>query len=204
MRARERFTAKVDEPLVGDLDLATILRDVPPDYTVKGMFFPRLVGAVGDGWDALTRDLRGPPSAPARYHAFEPYPMVDYLRLIDVVARARFPVAVREGYRLLARGELEVFAASTLGKVTLALLREPGATLVRYQDVAGVLMNGPKITSTRVSERSVRLTWERLVGSTEAVIGLLESMVLLFDCTPQVEVDIDPDRRASFLVSWTE
>jgi uncharacterized protein (TIGR02265 family) len=203
VRARERFTAHANEPLAGDLDLATVLGDVPPDHTVKGMFFSRLANAVGTEWNVIARDLRGPPSAPSRYHAFEPYPMVDYLRLIDAVARTRFPQSAREGYRLLARGELEVFAESTLGKVTLSLLRDPAAMLLRYPDVSSVLMHGPKLTSTREGDRKVRVTYEKLVGSTEAVIGLLESMVIVFDFSPTIEVDIDLDRRAVFNIAWS-
>jgi hypothetical protein len=128
--------------------------------------------------------------------------MVDYLRLIDAVARTRFPQSVREGYRLLSRGELEVFATSTLGKVTLSLLRDPVAMLLRYPDVSSVLMHGPKITSAREGDHRVRVTFEKLVGSTEAIIGLLESMVLIFDFTPTIEVDIDLERRAVFNVAW--
>ena len=202
VRARERFTAHANEPLVGDLDLETVLGDVPPDYTVKGMFFPRLAGAVGGEWSSVARELRGPPSTPSRYHAFEPYPMVDYLRLIDAVARTRFPESAREGYRLLARGELEVFGESTLGKVTLSLLRDPGAMLLRYPDVSSVLMHGPKIFATREGNRKVRVRYEKLVGSTEAILGLLESMVILFDFTPTIHVDIDHERNGIFDIAW--
>ncbi len=203
MRQRERFKARADEPLVGDLDLARVLDDVPPDFTVKGMFFPRLATAVGDAWSVVARDLRGPPSAPNRYHAFEPYPMVDYLRLVDAVARTRFPKAAREGYRILSRGELEVFGESTLGKVTLALLRDPAAMLLRYPDVASVLMHGPKISATKIADRHVRVVYDRVVGSTEAVLGLLESMVLVFEFSPTIDVDIDGERHATFEVVWS-
>lgn len=197
----ERYVTRHDAPLLGDVDLDEILVDVPSSYTVKGMFFTRYVAALGDEWRDLAPALDVAPAA-GRYHAFEPYPMRDYLRVFDRVARARFPGSTREAHRLLARGEIEVFADSTLGKVTLSLLHDPGATLLRYPDVFAVLTRGPEVAATRRGPRAVEVTFPRFVGSRDHVVGLLEGLVLAFDEAPAVEVEIGEDRRMTLGVSW--
>lgn len=182
-----RFITAVDDPLIGDIELASLLAEIPEDHVLKGMFFTRYVTSIGDDWGAVEPDLESPPSR-ARYHAFEFYPLTDYLRLFDYVARARFPGFAREAYRLLARGEVEVFADSTLGKVTLSLLREPGGALLRYPETFGVLARGPEARATRLGERAVRIAFTRYAGAIEYAVGVLEGLVLAFEETPVLDV----------------
>ena len=129
----ERFTTVADVALQGDVNLAATVATIPAEFMTKGMFFNRYVAALGAEWEDLAPAL-GEPAKHGRYHAFEHYPMRDYIRVFDRIARARFPGSTREAFRLLARGEVEVFAESTLGKVAFSLLRDPGATLLRYPD----------------------------------------------------------------------
>ena len=127
--------------------------------------------------------------------------MRDYVRVFDRVARARFPGSTREAFRLLARGEVEVFADSTLGKVTFSLLRDPGATLLRYPDIFKVVVRGPDITAHRVEDRRVAVTHPRYYGSIEHGLGLVEGLVQSFDKEPRVEVTVEPDRRVDVATS---
>ena len=198
MRGAERFTTSANVALVGDIDLPVILSDIPFDYVLKGMFFGRF---IDEAWPLVAKELIAPPSN-GKYHAFEAYPMSDYVRVFDRIARARFPGSTREAYRLLARGEVDVFAATTLGKVTFSMVRDPEVALMRYPELFGVLSKGPIVSAERPKPKNVVVTFKRQVGSVEHILGLLEGLVMAFEMTPSVDVDIDEARRATFSVRW--
>jgi uncharacterized protein (TIGR02265 family) len=197
----ERFVTSSSTRLDGNVDLEATVATIPEHFTTKGMFFTRYVVALGPEWEALAPSLCDP-AKHGRYHAFEGYPMRDYVRVFDRVARARFPGSTREAFRLLARGEVEVFADSTLGKVTLSLLREPGATLLRYPDIFRVVARGPEISAERLGERRIAVIHPLYHGSVEQGLGLVEGLVQTFDEEPRVEVSVDAARRVVFDVRW--
>ena len=196
-----RTTIELDTPLVGDVDLPAVLAEIPRGHTLKGMFFRRYAAEAGADWPDVARELRRPPPD-GRYHAFEDYPLSDYLRIFDRAARRRFPGSTREAYRLLARGEVEVFTESTLGKVTFTLLRDPAAALLRSPEVFEVLARGPAASARRSGERSVLVTFSRYDGALEYAIGVLEGLVLAFDESPRLVVTVTPERRVDLDVSW--
>jgi uncharacterized protein (TIGR02265 family) len=197
----ERFVTAVDTALWGDVDLAATLANIPDDFTARGMFFTRYVAALGAEWELVVPSLSAP-AKHGRYHAFESYPLRDYLRVFDRVARARFPGSTREAFRLLARGEVEVFAASTLGKVAFSLLRDPGAALLRFPDLFKMVTRASACSAERRGERRVAVTFPRFHGAAEQALGLVEGLVQTFDDTPFVEVELEPDRRVVFDVTW--
>jgi uncharacterized protein (TIGR02265 family) len=197
----ERFVTSADAGLDGDIDLEATIAGIPADFTTKGMFFTRYVAALGAEWEELVPALTDP-AKHGRYHAFESYPLRDYVRVFDRVARARFPGSTREAFRLLARGEVEVFAESTLGKVTFSLLRDPGAMLVRYPDILKMVARASECAAQRRGERRVAVTYPRFHGAIEQALGLVEGLVQNYDETPSVDVTVDRDRRIVLDVSW--
>ncbi len=197
----ERFSTVPDVALQGDIDLEATVANIPPDFTTKGMFFNRYVAALGAEWEELLPSLSAP-AKHGRYYAFESYPLRDYLRIFDRVARARFPGSTREAFRLLARGEVEVFAESTLGKVTFSLLRDPGATLVRFPDIFRMVARASDCTSQRLGDRRALVTYPHYHGAYEQALGLVEGLVQSFDEEPRVDVTLDADRRVVFDVGW--
>lgn len=197
----ERFSTVPDIALQGDIDLEATLANIPPDFATKGMFFNRYVAALGAEWEELLPSLTTP-AKHGRYYAFESYPLRDYLRIFERVARARFPGSTREAFRLLARGEVEVFAESTLGKVTFSLLRDPGATLVRFPDIFRMVTRASECTSQRLADRRAVVTYPHYQGAYEQALGLVEGLVQSFDEEPRVDVSIDADRRVVFDVTW--
>jgi uncharacterized protein (TIGR02265 family) len=196
-----RFTTVADQALEGDVDLEAIVATIPVEFTTKGMFFNRCVAALGAEWEEIAPRLLEP-AKHGRYHAFEGYPMRDYVRVFDRVARARFPGSAREAFRLLGRGDVEVFADSTLGKVTFSLLSEPGTTLLRYPEIFMVVVRGPKATAERRGDRRVAVTFPRYYGSIESGLGLVEGLVQSFDEEPRVDVTVGEDRGVVYDVSW--
>lgn len=202
-RPGDAFSVEVDVPLSGDVDLASILVDVPPYATLKGMFCARYAAAIEGPWEEIAEELDAPPKG-GKYTAFDDYPLSDYLRLMDRAARDRFPrSSTREAYRLLGRGVVDVFAASTLGKVTFALIRDPAQALARYPDITSVLTRGAIRGAAVHGEREVSLRFPRFVGAVEASLGCFEALVLMFDARPSVKVVVEPDGAARFDVRWT-
>jgi uncharacterized protein (TIGR02265 family) len=198
-----RATLEVDVPLVGDVDLPRLLAGVPGGTSIKGMFCARYVTAIDEPWDEIAEDLEAPPKG-GRYTAFEDYPMVDYLRLLDRAARNRFPrSSTREAYRLLGRGDVDVFADSTLGKVHFSLVKEPGAVLVRYPEILDVLTRGAVSGSARRDETCVTLTFSRFCGSVESTLGMVEGLVQSFDKTPATDIVDGEGGALGFVVRWS-
>lgn len=201
-RVASSYSVEVDVPLTGDVDLAAILVDVPPYATLKGMFCARYVAAIDEPWEEIAEELEAPPKD-GKYTAFDDYPLSDYLRLMDRAARNRFPrQATREAYRLLGRGVVDVFAESTLGKVTFSLIRDPAQALARYPDVTNVLTRGAVKGEAIRGERQVSLRFPRFVGAVEGSLGCFEALVLMFDAKPRVDVALEPDGAARFDVGW--
>lgn len=197
----ERFATLPDVPLQGDVDLEATIANIPLDFTTKGMFFTRYVAALGAEWEVLLPSLREP-AKHGRYHAFENYPLRDYVRVFDRVARARFPGSTREAFRLLARGDVEVFSSSTLGKVAFSLLRVPGATLLRFPDLFKMVTRASDCTAERRGDRRVTVTFPRYHGAAEQALGLVEGLVQTYDEEPRVDCTMDQDRRIVFDVTW--
>jgi uncharacterized protein (TIGR02265 family) len=201
MAVPEHFLTVADVPLQGDVDLEATVANIPVDFTTKGMFFTRYVAALGAEWEALLPKLMDP-AKHGRYHAFESYPLRDYVRVFDRVARARFPGSTREAFRLLARGEVEVFSESTLGKVTFALLRGPAASLVRFPEIFSTVTKASEASAEKRGERRVVVTYQRYHGSLEQALGLVEGLVQNFEESPRVEVTADENRKIIFDVTW--
>ncbi|MDB5213786.1 MAG: hypothetical protein JWO86_1713 [Myxococcaceae bacterium] len=197
----ERFTTIATVPLQGDVDLEMTLANIPPDFTTKGMFFTRYIAALGAEWEELLPSL-AEPAKHGRYHAFADYPLRDYVRVFERVARARFPGSTREAFRLLARGEIEVFSGSTLGKVAFSLLRDPAATLLRFPDLFKMVARASECTAKKLGERHVAVTFPRFHGASEQALGLVEGIVQTYDEEPRLDVTIDERRRIDFDVTW--
>ena len=167
------------------------------------MFLSRYVNAIGEDWEEIEDELSKPPKH-GRYTSFGDYPMVDYIRLLDRAARNRFPrQSTREAYRLLGRGEVEVFGESTLGKVTFSMIKDPGAALARYPEIIRVITRGMSSSeATRMGDKQIKISYARFFGPLEQTIGALEGLVLQYDSQARTEVACEGE-RLELLVSWT-
>jgi uncharacterized protein (TIGR02265 family) len=175
--------------LAGDVDFRAVAL-VPKEYTLKGMFFARLVRLVEGlmGTKAMLAMLAEPPRF-GRYLPFADYPVADYFRLFDKAARHLFAdVSPRESYRRLARTDVETFMASTLGRVVANLLPDPKVALLKYEEVYGLLVKGPSIRAFDAGEKLVRFELEGPVAFPEYPVGLFEGIVQTLGFQPRVEV----------------
>lgn len=96
------------------LDVAERLRAVPPEATVKGMFFD---GPIAEAF-RRSGDRPGKPS----YVAFKDYPLTEHIQVLVACAMAGYPdVPVREGLRRLGRDAFRTFLESLAGKVLFSV-----------------------------------------------------------------------------------
>jgi uncharacterized protein (TIGR02265 family) len=195
------FTVSHDARLEGDVDLDAVLATIARGVTIRGLFFLRYVKAISTPWSSVSTRLEAPPRG-GDYHALARYPLGDYQILLDIAARERAgsASATREAYRLLGRGEVEVFASTSIGKVAMTMMREPGAALVRYPEVITLVLEGVGGVARRKGDQ-VTITFARFTGAIESTVGTLEAMVLMFDRTPKVDVTVDGP-SVTFVVRW--
>ena len=160
----ENFSVRAGYPLENDFNAEERFALFPKEFTIKGLFFPRLVLMLGDGWPALQSTLQAPPRF-GKYFPFSDYPQVDYSRLTYAVAKKCFPrLALREAARRVARRDFEVFAASSLGGVMMSMLGGVDAALMKFPQMMGIVLSGGGCKGTRLEERAIRLEWENFLG----------------------------------------
>lgn len=196
------FDVAFGVPLTGELDLEPVSR-LPRDHWIKGLFFERCVRALGSRWPAVARELSVPPED-GRYVAFDSYPLRDYFQVFVAAARAHRPSSSpREAVRLFAHDEVNSFAATMLGRVTLSLLGDPAAALLRYPETFGVLASGLTARAKRASKHQVDVELRGSVGPMEYAVGVMEGVVLAFRRRPRVAGESAP-ARTRLSVRWTE
>lgn len=187
-------------PFLGELDVEALVRAMPSHHRIRGMFCARVLADLGDAVAEIAPVLS---ARVDRYQPFTHYPTSDYLRLFDLGARRTYPTLDRrEAWRRYARSEIEGFSATMLGRVTLSLLSDPTAALLRYPEVFGVLAVGPTATATRVDERCVVVEMHDQVGPPEHTIGVLEGLVMSFRRHPRIRYERSSGPRR-FEVRWT-
>jgi uncharacterized protein (TIGR02265 family) len=194
---------RLTEPLAGDYDPEERASEIPTSFVLKGMFFARLVERAGASWDEFQRSLEKPPKR-GRYVAFYDYPQADYERLAAHVARKMHPkVGLREATRRLARDDFDVFAASTLGRVMLAVIRDARSALLRVPFVYSKVAPGEwQVRASDLDERTVRIDFVPNYGTWEYQVGQLEGIVLAMGGRPTLRVTHLADQGLRFDVSY--
>jgi uncharacterized protein (TIGR02265 family) len=185
--------------LVGDIDLETQVREMPRSYLVKGMFFARLVDQLGADWSLVEGQLLQAPRG-GRYVSFKDYPQADYMRLSVALARKLHPrQSVREAVRRVARKDFDVFAASTFGKVVLAVVGDARGALLKTPFVYGKMTSGDQVVEGfELDPRTVRLEFRPHYGSWEYVLGQLEGVAAHYGRPPVITVSELPEQTLRF------
>jgi uncharacterized protein (TIGR02265 family) len=208
VRRRWRFplpktTVTLADPLVGSIDLDAIIREVPPGFQAKGMFFARLANQLGDGFEALLPKLAAPPKL-GRYVPFSDYPQGDYMRISAAVAQKLYPsVGLREGFRRLSRDDFGVFASSTLGKIFLAAIGDARSALLKVPAIYQKMAPGSwTVHGEELDASTIRLEFGPHPGAWEFQLGQLEGVVLNFGGTPVTTITTFLDRKIQFDVRY--
>ena len=189
-------------PFRGDVDLERLVLAVPEGHTIKGTFVASNAAIIAGDWERVAPSLTAPPRG-GKYLVFSDYPLTDFLRVSDAAARKKFPgVATRESHRLLARSTFEVFAGTTLGKVTLSLVSGPASLLQKYGEMFNRMLNGPRLAFTRVDDTTAILEYTAYYSTREAIFGVIEGAVMACHFDPTVKVENKGDGRYVATVTW--
>jgi len=166
-----------DRPLSGSVDVGRLQREMAEGFTLKGMFFRRVVKALGPRLDEVLGELQMPPGR-AGYLPFKDYPQSDYSVLSVAAARHRFPrLSDREGLRRLARADLAVFGESTIGRVMLSMVGDTHRALTDLPKVYAKVAPGPWGFETEtLGERALRLAMANHPGEWCYQIGQCEGI----------------------------
>jgi uncharacterized protein (TIGR02265 family) len=200
----ESFRVTPSVALRGSFDPERRFAMFPPTYAIKGLFFPRLVEMLGDGFRAVAPTLRMPPKD-GRYVPFTDYPQSDYSRIVAAAARRCFAgMELREAARRVAWKDIDVYGASRIGGVTLALLGDPRSALTKLPDLINLVLKGGTIVARDRGPSHVFLEYRRYFGWIDCyVIGTLEGIVQRFGKKPEIAVNIMGDGEATYDVTWS-
>jgi uncharacterized protein (TIGR02265 family) len=189
-------------PLRGDIDIAKAVRLVPPGHTIKGAFLAPNAKALGSDWPRIAPTLLAPPRG-GKYLAFSDYPLADHMLLEDHAARRLFPgKPTCEAHRLLARGTMDTFTETTLGRVALALVSDPKTVFFKYGEVFNRMLSGPRTEVRSTGASSVEVEYWAYYSFREAIYGVLEGIVLVCGRTPRVVVEARGDWHYVAYVEW--
>jgi len=196
-------TLRIETRLVGDGTAAEErFARFPKGYTMRGLFFPRIVASLGPrGWEEVKNYLLAPPRN-GRYVAFKSYPQVDYSRLCHAAARRRHPMEpTREAMRLLARHDWSELAESRMGKVSMAFVEDARGALKRIGEFYSLVLNGGRVVVDE-TEDEVELRFEKFYGWLDCYpVGTVEGAVMHYGGTPRVTLDLRDELNGSIRVA---
>jgi uncharacterized protein (TIGR02265 family) len=196
------YTADPFVDLEGSVDFEARVAGFPVGYTLRGMFFPRLIALLENDWSALRKTLSQPPRD-GRYVPLEMYPQADYARVAGAVARRYFPhVSLLEGLRRVGRQDFQRFVRTAMGRVFVGVLRDVSSTLLNYPVIYPLVMHGMIPRSSRI-EGGVRIELPGYLGVPEYSLGTYEGFVYAFGHTPSITLEEHHDELTVFDVRWT-
>lgn len=201
MKASRRIA--FDRSLVGEVDPEERFVLFPSGFTMKGMFFSRMLDLAPPG--ALDRTLPQLTARPSlgRYLPFSDYPQVDFSRLAHHVAVLREPrVDTVEAMRRLARVDVGTFAASRLGSVIFALLGDDVKdALLKLPDMYRISLRGGEVRARVLDRDVVELSYNDFYGWLDCyAVGHIEALVGHFGRTCELELDLDSLSAGRFRV----
>jgi uncharacterized protein (TIGR02265 family) len=198
-----RFTVRPSDKLQIPFEPEERLARIPSDMAVKGMFFGRLVSALGPDWKLNERKLLSPPRL-GTYLPFSDYPLVDYERLTIAAAQKRFPrLPLAEAIRVHERDSVQAFADSTVGKVMLKMASDLHAAMLKVPDIQRMVVRNGTISAVSTGPRSVRIEFRNARTWFDcAVLGNFEGAVLMYRESPVIDLDVIDDENARYDISW--
>jgi uncharacterized protein (TIGR02265 family) len=196
-------TLTLGNRLSGSIDAEAIAQGIPKTFLVKGMFFARLLAQLGPGYSTIEPRLQAAPRF-GRYLPFSDYPQSDYVRVSTTAAQKVFPnVPLREAMRLLGREDFSVFAASTLGKVILAVVGDSRSAFLRTPFIYMKMAPGDwVVTSEELDERTIRIEFAPVHGIWEYLLGQLEGVAMNYGGDPTTTIRELPGKKVQFDVRY--
>ena len=188
-------------PLSFVVDVEQRFAKFPPDFTVKGMFFTRLLGLGARFVEPVKPKLLGPPRG-GRYLPFNDYPQVDYSRMCHAVAVGLHPtLAIPEAMRRLARQDFNTFAASAIGRVSLALMGDVKHAILGMPATYDAVMKGGTVTAKMIATDEFELVFREFYGWVDCYpIGNIEGIADRYHRSCVIEADVESAVNAVYRI----
>jgi uncharacterized protein (TIGR02265 family) len=201
MSAPNKLTVMATAPLKEEFDLEKRIAAATAEDTLKGMFFQRIVDiATRSGVKTAQIPLRHRP-ANDRYLAFNDYPVADYFRWVHALGQALHPrVAPSEAMRRVGHADFAEFAASKIGRVTLAFSGNARSTLARSGLLYSMILKGPTVSSDETAD-GVLIRYRNFRGPVEVYpIGTIESVCRFYETDYSIDISVHGPQDADYFV----
>lgn len=201
MRRVKGSPFRVDDPVHDAREVSDYIDRLDPSlFSVKGMFIQPIANRLGKDFEEYRGLLEEPPRG--KYVPFRNYPAKDHARLLGALAERLHPgLSHAEGMRRLARADFHTFAASTLGKVTLAMVSDVRKALHHMPTVyAKVAPGGQRVLASDLPDGAVRIEFHPNLGVYAYQLGQIEEIARHFGAAARIDVYLggDEDELARF------
>jgi uncharacterized protein (TIGR02265 family) len=196
------FELTPNDRLVGDVDVEHRVAQIPDHFSLKGLFFDRLVASAGPGWKSLP--LKGRPAL-GRYLPWNNYPQADYTRLVVAAASIVSPdLPAPQAIRRLAAEDFRTFAATAMGRVAVSLLGDPEKGLMRMPRLYEAVLSGGFVRAQRLGACHIRFILRRFFGFVECYVpGQIEGMLATYGETKtKLVVTVSALDEADIDICW--
>jgi len=174
----------------------------PKGFTLKGMFFARLLTLSERVFPEVRSKLVEPPRGD-RYLPFHDYPQVDYSRLAYAVAmRLHRGSSAPEAMRLVARQDFATFAASAVGRVSLALMGNAERAILKLPSAYAAVMKGGTVTASSTGKDEFEVVFRDFYGWVDCYpMGTLEGLVKHFGRSCSIVAELESGIHARYRIS---
>ena len=195
------FELELGTDVPGDLDLDAFIEDAPHDVYVRGIFISRAHTMLNTRFEQLRPRLIAPPRG--GFTSFTAYPIKDFHRVVIEAARIAYPgKSDTQRVRLFARRDIEVYAGSTLGRVTMSVVSSPGDLIQRFEDVYARMSPGPwGMSAERLGPRAARVVVRNLAGVWTYIVGQCEGVCTSMGEIPRVRGSTGA-KSLDFTIEW--
>ncbi len=174
----------------------------PKGFTLKGMFFARLLTLNERVFPEVRSTLVEPPRGD-RYLPFHDYPQVDYSRLAYAVAmRLHRGTSAPEAMRLVARQDFATFAASAVGRVSLALMGNAERAILKLPSAYAAVMKGGTVAASSTGKDEFEVVFRDFYGWVDCYpMGTLEGLVKHFGRSCSIVAELESGIHARYRIS---
>jgi uncharacterized protein (TIGR02265 family) len=185
-----------------DVDAEQRFGHFPKGFTLKGMFFARLLTHSERALPEVRSKLVEPPRGD-RYLPFHDYPQVDYSRLAYAIAtRLHRGSSAPEAMRLVARQDFATFAASAVGRVSLALMGNAERAILKLPSAYAAVMKGGTVTASTTGKDEFEVVFRDFYGWVDCYpMGTLEGLVKHFGRSCSIVAELESGIHARYRIS---
>jgi uncharacterized protein (TIGR02265 family) len=186
----------VDPPWDDPLDVAAMVRAMPAQACIKGMFPAAILADA----QKIGLDLHPPRD---RYLAFLDYPLKEHIELLARAAETFYPeLSLRHGLRKLGRGAIQTFLQTTIGRVVMQPDVSIGERLERVARAYEIALKRRALDVVSVTADEIRLRFTDIHFLDSHQVGLVESVFRETGLDVTIRVASETPVTGEFLCVW--